>query len=196
MVAVYVISEAIKYNGRILVCSLGRSEIGIWLWFPFCYRNLLFSVLSHPTLSCLILSCLFHLILSHLFCSGDWAQPRAYTYWASISSAEMHLSPLLTLENFDTGHGTRDAIIVQAEVELESSSFSLSSSCYFRPVPPFLAFFFKGTIYWIISSHPLEGIPEGITGRDHKEERIKLDSVWLFITLPDSDAKVVYRRHI
>lgn len=29
MVAVYVISDAIKYNGKILVCSLERSEIGI-----------------------------------------------------------------------------------------------------------------------------------------------------------------------
>lgn len=29
MVVVYVISDAIKYNGKILVCSLERSEIGI-----------------------------------------------------------------------------------------------------------------------------------------------------------------------
>jgi len=29
VVNVYVISDAIKYNGRILVCSLERSEIGI-----------------------------------------------------------------------------------------------------------------------------------------------------------------------
>lgn len=29
MVAVYVISDAVKYNGKILVCSLERSEIGM-----------------------------------------------------------------------------------------------------------------------------------------------------------------------
>lgn len=86
MVNVYVISDAIKYNGRILVCSLERSEIGIQLWFPFCCRNLLFSVLFscpfpsdsdlfHPVLSCFILSCPISVALA-------------------ISSAELHLSPL------------------------------------------------------------------------------------------------------
>lgn len=150
------------------------------------------SVLSHPVLPVsshsvpsLLLWWLsptkgLHLLGIYLFC---WDASQSSSYFRKFWHGTR-----------DTGHGTPSLFRLKLNLNpppLASLVAVTSDLCHHSWL-----FFFKGTIYWIISSHPLEGIPEGITGRDHKEERIKLDSVWLFITLPDSDAKVVYRRHI